>query len=934
MRVQRLTLIVVALTVAAGTALMGLPPGAISADPAAPADPTPPAAPPTAPSPPPPVTPDLPDSTLATAAPDSTADEPTFDDLVADATHSTGFVSAYHAPEHLYVEVTDALLDSSTGLCAQVIGAVGDWRARGTELATDLVRFEALGDSHVRVVKQNMDFRAAADAEIAHAVNASFPDSPILTAAYEEPSAPSGNRVIDLKPLFAASTYQVLSHRSHFKAEGEPAVVAVHNNPANLSVVVAYHFTRSPSAGDGDQKALDIGRLADWRNIEVTVQYDLFALPEDDYRPRPVDERVGVWGLTFKDYTGIEERATAYKRLAMRWDLRKQDPAAPSSPVATPITFYIDRGVPREYRELIRQGVGWWDAAFEAVGLENAIVVKDQPAAADWHPTDIRYSMIYWNVADKLNFSGMAGPQLVDPRSGKVLKANVYLNSEFLSFSRYRYMVYAWWRAPGVGEGEAPWAGGASQAARLKRHWIETGGRRCDYSASFSSQLAFARLLLQSRGHIQPGSAEQDAYAREAFLELVAHEIGHALGFAHNFKASQLQDYGAIQTGEVGTLLTASVMDYNPINLPAAGQEPGAFFIDGLGPYDHFMVEYLYRPFDGLTASEEAEALDQIATRAETERGIIFDSGVLSGADPTSSTDDLGDDSLAFARDRLEMVHEVLPRLPELVVAEGHKYNVIQSALDAAVVSIAMDYFDLISRHVGGRRLSRAHPPAGADAAGSTPPLPIEPLPGERQRQALDLLGEYLFADEAFVVDADFLNRLQADLLYDWNYSYRFGRDYIYESRLAYLYRTTLATLLEPGRLARIKDNEPRLAAAGDTFGLPDLFQSLSEAVLDGLETGNIGQGVSPMVASKRRAMQRIYVNMLSELALTPKAGTPADASVLAAYELQSIRERARLAAAAQAGAADTYARAHLADLDARIQRVLDAKIGLPATAH
>ena len=93
---------------------------------------------------------------------------------------------------------------------------------------------------------------------------------------------------------------------------------------------------------------------------------------------------------------------------------------------------------------------------------------------------------------------------------------------------------------------------------------------------------------------------------------------------------------------------------------------------------------------------------------------------------------------------------------------------------------------------------------------------------------------------------------------------------------------------------------------------------------------------ISPLVASKRRTLQRIYVGLLTDLVLKPEKGMPADASVLAAVELRKIRERARAAAKNPKLAAsfDAYGRAHLADLDARIGRVLDAKIGIPTTAR
>src|SRR5207249_3206142 len=116
------------------------------------------------------------------------------------------------------------------------------------------------------------------------------------------------------------------------------------------------------------------------------------------------------------------------RRRALRWDVEKADPTAAVSEAKKPITFYIDKATPLEVRPLIKEGATWWNEAFAAIGIQHAVEVRDEPDSANWDPTDSRYSMIYWNLSDNLNFSGMAGPSLVNPLTGEILKANVYLN--------------------------------------------------------------------------------------------------------------------------------------------------------------------------------------------------------------------------------------------------------------------------------------------------------------------------------------------------------------------------------------------------------------------------------------------------------------------------------------------------------------------------
>jgi hypothetical protein len=876
-------------------------------------------------------------------------------EVVKDLEKREGFFTIHFSKDSFLFELPLAAFEQNYCLSAQIVGGVGDWSVRGAGVGSDVVRFEKWGEK-VAVVKKNVNFTADPSTTIRHAVDKTFPDSPILAAETKTTNPDTDAPLADLMDLFSASTYDVLSRRTGYKADGSPSILSVHDNPENLTVRVVYHFKRGEEReGPGGAGSVfggsgGVSRLADPRNLEVTVQYDLFRLPENGFRPRKADARLGLFEEVYKDYTGIDERDTAFRYRAVRWNVEKSDPAAAVSPAKKPITFYIDKATPREVRPLIKEGALWWNEAFEAVGVQGAVEVKEQPDDAEWDPTDIRYSMIYWNLSDNLNFSGMAGPSLTNPLTGEVLKANVYLNAEFLSYTRHRYLVYAWWRAPSEGawergawQSDAPATGEAADAPfEEPTAWREAASARadarrarahvCDYQPSFSSQLAFARLVLQSRGVLVNGGPEEDRYAREAFLELVAHEVGHALGFAHNFKASRVSSYASIAAGDTGRPFSASVMDYNPINLPPKGKPPGDYFLTRLGDYDRLAIEYLYRPFDGLNAEEEERALEAIAARAESQPGLAFDDGTLSDIDPSSNTDDLGDDPLRFADDRLAMVDEILPRLPELILGKGHDYNVLRQALDAAIVSVSMDYFDIAARHVGGQDVLRRR------ATGASSPAPIRPTAASTQRAALDLIDKRLFADNAFAVGPEFLNLLQADLQYDWNYPYRYGSDYVFESRLAYLYGTTLATMMSPQRLARVKDNEARVAAGEEAFTLPELFRRLTDGTFRGLDRGNVsaGAGRSPLVASKRRALQRIYVGLLEDIVLAPEKGTPADASVLAAAELRRIRERARRTAAdpAIAPSLDAYGRAHLADLDARIGRALDPKIGIPVRAH
>jgi hypothetical protein len=881
----------------------------------------------------------------AAAAPAHGSDEAkSLADTVRGTEKASGLLTFYRAPGKLWLEVPPGLLGAPLGFSATLVDAVGDWLPRGTALDNAEVIWRRDGD-RLSLRKENLDFRAADGSPLRPTVESSFAASPVFLGNLVPLTDRPAPLLVDAASLFGEDLAAPLPPNTGFSTRPEDAtLVSLSSFADNVVARVAFRFRRDPDRGGRSGGAggpggaglptaprISPGRLADPRFFEALVEYQIFRLPDDDYRPRIADERIGTFVLSYKDYTDVDRRDNSFRHFAQRWDVRPSDPAKPVSPAVEPITFYVDRGVPAEWRPLLKEAVLWWNQAFEKVGISGAVRVLDRPDDPQWDPADIHHSMIYWNIADSLLFSGLAGPSVIDPRTGKVLKADVFINGEFPSYTLHRYLVYAWWRAPEPASAAESGLLAADREDVLRglRRNIPQNIRYCDRSASFSSQIAFARLVLQSRGILQPGTPEADRFAREAFQELISHEVGHALGFPHNWKASLIASRAAVESGKLtGRAATgifgASVMDYDPIYLAPKGAPQGDYFMKEVGPYDDLAVEYLYRPFPRLSPAEEAQQLDAIAARAEVKPGMIYDGGELNDIDPTTNSDDFGDDPLAFAESRLRMLRgEVLPKLPELVLGEGHDYNLLRQALDSAVFSVAMDYIDMSARHVGGQILLRRV--AGSPAAEKGGPAPVTPVDPAVQRRALTVLDEQLFADGAFALPPQTLALLKADFLEDWNYEWRYASDFTLANRIAGLYEAALGTLLQPARLTRVLDNERR--TPDNPLTLPELFGHLEATAF-----GDVKPGAH--LSQDRRALQRLLVGHLQKLAVAPEKGAPAEAAQVAAATLRSIDRRigkALAGASSSKPAKDGYTLAHLEDLRARIHRTLEAGTEVPA---
>lgn len=340
--------------------------------------------------------------------------------------------------------------------------------------------------------------------------------------------------------------------------------------------------------------------------LTVRQHHSFVQLPDlatHTFTPRVADPRAGGIDLMFHDYASpITEPIE--KHWAIRHHLQKKNPAAASSDVVEPIVYYVDNGTPEPIRSALVEGAQWWARAFEAAGFRNGYQVKVLPADAD--PMDLRYNMINWVHRSTRGWS--YGAAVVDPRTGQILKGNVSLGS-----LRVRQDIM-------IGTALASLAS------------TEQNPLRC-----MAGDAPDADYLMQG-----DAATDTTAMALARIRQLSAHEVGHTLGFTHNFAAST---YGR-----------ASVMDYPaPMAKITAGRiDLSDAYGVGVGDFDVFAVKYAYSQF--APGADERSELARLVDEA-TAKGLLFiadeDARPAGAAHPLANLWDNGSDPVANLKHEL-----------------------------------------------------------------------------------------------------------------------------------------------------------------------------------------------------------------------------------------------------------------------------------------
>lgn len=414
----------------------------------------------------------------------------------------------------------------------------------------------------------------------------------------------------------------------------------------------------------------------------AVATYTVMMLPEEKMRPRMADTRVGIFLTDRKDMYTTDDAINRYSVIT-RWNVQPSDSAAWAEgklvePVK-PITFYIDNAFPEIWREPVKRGVLRWNEAFEKIGFKNVMRVSDFPVDdPEFDPDNLKYSCIRYVPVTTAN---AMGPSWFDPVSGEIVNASV--------------IVY-------------------SDVVKLINNW------RFTQTAQVDERVRSRRM--------------PDDVLQETIEYVIAHEVGHCLGFMHNMSASAAYPVDSLRsssfTSRYGT--TPSIMDYARFNYVAQPGDKGVKLTPpSLGIYDHFLVRYAYCPVpEAGDMREEAAVIEKWVD--EKAGDPLFRYGrqqVRHRYDPSAIEEDLGDDPQKAADYGISNLRYILSHFNEWMPDGSDPDGSLRKTRYSGIISQYNRYVKTVMLNIGGIYLTEVK--AGTPGNGAVP------VDASRQRSSL-----------------------------------------------------------------------------------------------------------------------------------------------------------------------------------------------------
>ncbi len=743
-----------------------------------------------------------------------------------------GYISVYQDSTNgsAYLEIDSSMLNQNiVYFTYSENGLVNAGLFKGSYRETSVIKFERLFDK-INVIKVNTGFYFNPENPISKSANSNITNA-LVSSEKIIGAGKKGKLLISADNLLSSEILHQLAanippgFQYPFRlGRINPAKTyakAIRSYPENTDLVYTYTFDNSPGSFASD------GTSADARYVTVEVQHSFIKMPDDQFKPRYDDPRVGYFTHQVNDMTTTS--STNYKDLVHRWRLEKKDPKALISEPVKPITWWIENTTPLEFRETIMKAALTWNLAFEPLGFKNAVEVKIQPDTATWDAGDIRYNVLRWTSSPNPPFGGY-GPSFVNPLTGEILGADIMLEWIFVTNRVVAGEVY-----------------------NPQPHSMENDQHFCSAGHHLQMEKLFGMEVLAAKG---ASKIAMDDLVQQSLFYLILHEMGHTFGLNHNMRASQLHLPSDINnvalTSRVG--LTGSVMDYPAINFAPLNKQQGQYVTTRPGPYDLWAIDFGYSVALTDEAAEQARLQKLLSKSTESQLAFGNDADDMrspgKGIDPRVMIGDMSGDAIAYAKERMELCQSLINQSLNNYTDSNQSYHDFKKK----VMILAGEYniqAGVVSRYIGGVYVDRAF--VGQANAGT----PYTPVPLKDQKRAMDLLVKNVFCPEPILFSDTITAHLQTQ-----RRGFGFfasGEDPKMHSIILNMQSNVLDHVLSSSVLTRLVDSK----LYGNEYDITQLFTDLTNGIFkeDAMKTVN----------SYRQNLQIEYVKRLMNIAGLPE---------------------------------------------------------------
>jgi len=704
-----------------------------------------------------------------------------YSDVINDkAITDYGLFDVHKVDEKYYYEINDSLLGRDMLMVTRIVNLSKEIPISRHKMSEQVLSWERFNN---KILLKEISYSnyASDSLPIKEAVsNANF--EPIIASFKIEVSNEEKNSVvIDVTSLY----------KNDIKSFGYPQFSRKRNKITSLDTKLSFIESIRSFPMNIEAKHIKTYKSSEAKNgqISMVLNNSMILLPEVPMKRRYYDQRVGWFTTSQTDY-GIDNQEAETVRYLDRWRLEIKDEDIEKFKRGElvepkkPIVYYIDRATPEKWRKYLKQGIEDWQAAFEAAGFKNAIIAKDPPSKEedpDWSPEDIRYSVVRYLASQTLNANG---PHVSDPRSGEIIESDINWYHNVMKLLRNWYFI--------------------------QTSAVDPNARNIEF---------------------------KDELMGELIRFVSAHEVGHTIGLPHNMGSSSAFPVDSLRsatfTKKYGT--SPSVMDYARFNYVAQPEDEGVVLMPShwespnVGIYDKFSVMWGYKPILDVTEKEEKDILKKWIT--DKEYDLMYRFGPSGGIDPSSQTEDLGDDAIKASEYGIKNLKRIIPNLMQWTTEDGETYDELEY-MYSQVLNQFRRYMGHVTTNIGG--IYQYYKTSDQQGAVYTH------VNKKHQKLCLTFLNQNLFETPYWMINKEILNKIE----------YAGTTERIRSLQSGYLNR-----ILDFGRMARMIENEA--LNGSNAYSLSEMMDDLKDGIWSELDKGK-------NIDIYRRNLQRSYISRLA----------------------------------------------------------------------